>query len=181
VACICKVCPEHSLLQGSGAPTLWRKAKRVGTVLQAEEFKIRGHLTNVHKYLKGACKEDIGMLFQHCPVPGQEAVGTNWSTGGSLWTLGRTAVLCCAVQVLKHWHRLPRGCEVSSLGIFKNPLDMSFGDLLWVSLLGQGLVQVIFRGSCQPQPSCDSMISRYGNRSPAHKDDYITFLFTNWF
>jgi len=41
--------------------------------------------------------------------------------------------------VTEHWHRLPRGCGVSSLGIFQSCLDVALGTLLWVSLLGQGL------------------------------------------
>ena len=28
--------------------------------------------------------------FQRCPVTGQEAMGTNWNTGGSPWTSGNT-------------------------------------------------------------------------------------------
>ena len=65
------------------------------------------------------------------------ARGTNQHTGGSLWTPG--AQLCCAVT--EHWHRLPRGCGVSSLGISQSLLDVTLGTLLWVSLLGQGLQQ----------------------------------------
>ena len=41
----------------------------------------------------------------------------------------------------EHWHRLPRGCGVSSLGISQSLLDVALGTLLWVSLLGQGLEQ----------------------------------------
>ena len=45
---------------------------------------------------------------------------------------------CCTVQVLQHWHRLPRGCGVS----FLEPpwsLAIGLGTLLWVVLLEQGL------------------------------------------
>jgi len=48
-------------------------------------------------------------------------------------------LLCCAV--MEHWHRLPRGCGISSLGISQSHLDVALGTLLWVSLLGQGLEQ----------------------------------------
>ena len=48
-------------------------------------------------------------------------------------------LLCCAV--MEHWHRLPRGCGVFSLGISQSRLDVALGTLLWVSLLGQGLEQ----------------------------------------
>ncbi len=47
-----------------------------------------------------------------------------------------------AVQVMEHWHRLLRGCGVSSLEIFKNHLDMGLGTLLWVFLFEQALCQV---------------------------------------
>ncbi len=43
------------------------------------------------------------------------------------------------MQVMEHWHRLPRGCGVSSLEIFQSRLDVALGTLLWVSLLEQGL------------------------------------------
>ena len=42
---------------------------------------------------------------------------------------------------MEHWHRLPRGCGVSSLGISQSCLDVALGTLLWVFLLGQGLEQ----------------------------------------
>ena len=43
---------------------------------------------------------------------------------------------------MEHWHRLPRGCGVSSLGISQSCLDVALGTLLWVSLLGQGMGQM---------------------------------------
>lgn len=39
----------------------------------------------------------------------------------------------------EHWHRLPRSCGISSLGIFQSCLDVALGTLLWVFLLEQGL------------------------------------------
>ena len=47
----------------------------------------------------------------------------------------------CAVQVTEQWHRLHRGCGLSSLEIFQSHLDTALGTLLWVSLLEQGLEQ----------------------------------------
>lgn len=55
--------------------------------------------------------------------------------------------------IAKHWHRLPRGCEVSSSEMFRSCLDMGLGPLLWVSLLEQW-VSPGPRGPCQPQPTC---------------------------
>jgi len=45
------------------------------------------------------------------------------------------------VMVTEHWHRLPRGCGISTLEIFKCHLDMALGPLLCVSLLEQGLAR----------------------------------------
>jgi len=42
--------------------------------------------------------------FQRCPVMGQEAVGTNWNTGGSIWTLGNLSLLC-------RWWSTGTGCS----------------------------------------------------------------------
>ena len=44
-------------------------------------------------------------------------MGTNWGTGAP--SEHQAALLCCAVP--EHWHRLPRGFGVSSLGIQKPP------------------------------------------------------------
>ena len=41
----------------------------------------------------------------------------------------------------EHWHRLPRGCGVSSLGISQSCLDVALGTLLWVSPPKQRLEQ----------------------------------------
>ena len=36
---------------------------------------------------------------------------------------------------MEPWHRLPRGCRVSSLETVKTQLDVDLSTLLWVSLL----------------------------------------------
>ena len=79
-------------------------------------------------------------------------MGTNWGTGSP--SEHQAALPCCAVP--EHWHRLPRGCGVSSLGMFRSHLAMGLGPLLWVSLLEQGWA----RGPWQPQLFCDSVIRR---------------------
>ena len=48
---------------------------------------------------------------------------------------------------MEHWHRLPRGCGVSSLELSRSCLAMGLGTLLWVVLLEQ----VAF----SPQQLCD--------------------------
>ena len=42
------------------------------------------------------------------------------------------------MQVTEHWHRLPRGCGVSSLEVSKSRLAVGLGTLLWVALLQRG-------------------------------------------
>ena len=44
-----------------------------------------------------------------------------------------------SLQVTEPWHKLPRGCGVSSLEPFRSRLDVVLGTLLWVALLEQGL------------------------------------------
>ena len=47
--------------------------------------KLQGDLINASKYLKGGCKERMGLnCFQWCPAIGQGAMGTNQSTGSSV-------------------------------------------------------------------------------------------------
>jgi len=53
--------------------------------------------------------------------------------------------------VTEPWPRLPReAVESPSLEILKPQLDAVLGDLLWVTLLGQGVGWGIPRGPCQP-------------------------------
>lgn len=98
-------------------------------LLGLEKGGLRG-ISCVHKYLEGGCCEDIAR------------------TEGSGHKLEHVRLLLstrqhfCAVRVAEHWHRLPRGCGVSSWGIFKNHLDVGLGTLLWVALLEQGWDQM---------------------------------------
>ena len=55
------------------------------------------------------------------------------------------------VQVMEHWHRLPRGCGVSSSETIKTQLDVGLGTLLCVSLLELGLAQMDPEGSSNPK------------------------------
>ena len=41
--------------------------------------------------------------FQWCPMPGQEVMGINWNTRGSLWTSG-------SISVLWEWRNTVKGC-----------------------------------------------------------------------
>ena len=51
----------------------------------------------------------------------------------------------CTVEVMEHWHMLPRGCGVSSLETSKSCLDKGLGTLLWVALLELGFSQMASR------------------------------------
>ena len=42
------------------------------------------------------------------------------------------------MQVTEQWHRLPRGCGVSSLEVSRSHLAVGLGTLLWVALLQWG-------------------------------------------
>ena len=54
---------------------------------------------------------------------------------------------------MEHWHRLPRGCGVSSLELSRSRLAMGLGTLLWVVLLEQGLGHRDTEGpACLSQP-----------------------------
>lgn len=46
------------------------------------------------------------------------------------------------VWMAEHWHKLPRGCETSSLEISKSCLNVVLGNLLMVSLPEQGMEQL---------------------------------------
>jgi len=82
----------------------------------------------VYKRLKGGCKENRTELFSVLSI---DKMRPRARTG--------TQEAPCRHQltawVTEHWHRLPRGCGVSSLEISKSHLDMGLGALLWVSLL----------------------------------------------
>ena len=71
----------------------------------------------------------------------------------------------CAVQVMEHWHKLPRGCGVSPLEAFQSRLDMALGTLFWVSLKEQGLGQVASRGPFSFQLSCEQRDNSLGKEA----------------
>jgi len=89
------------------------------------------------------------------PVKGQEATGTNWNTGGSLWTSGNTSTLW-------RWSSTGTGCSrgygVSILRDIQKPSGQSPGQRApWGSAWAEWLDQKTSRGPCQLQPSCDSV------------------------
>lgn len=69
-----------------------------------KKWRLRGNLVSAYKYLKGSCKDKWARLFSYhqCPVISQEAMDTNWNTGGFIWISGNTTA-----WVTEHWHWLP--------------------------------------------------------------------------
>jgi len=49
---------------------------------------------NVLKYLKRVQRTQIPGSFHWCPVPGEEALGTNCNKRGSVYMSGSVSVLC---------------------------------------------------------------------------------------
>jgi len=88
--------PENGRKDNQGAPAsvLWE--------LELLSLETQRDLISVYRDLQGGWRRAEPNSFQQCTVPGQEAVGKIWHTGGSLWTSGNASWLC------EHWHRLLR-------------------------------------------------------------------------
>lgn len=86
----------------------------------------RSGFINVHKHLKGGCKEDGKRLF---------SLASSDRTGGDGYKLKHNRLCVTAktqvfmVRVVKHWHRLPgKAVKSPSLEILKNSLNMVLGN-----------------------------------------------------
>uniref|UniRef100_A0A8V0XKA3 Methionine aminopeptidase n=1 Tax=Gallus gallus TaxID=9031 RepID=A0A8V0XKA3_CHICK len=82
----------------------------------------------------------------------QECFKGSWATHK---LLHKKATLLCFAGDGALWHRLLRGCGVSSLEMCKSHLDVVLGTLLWVALWSRGWSR--WTQKCQPQPFCDSL------------------------
>lgn len=112
----------------TAVPFLWGDTERLGLLCL--------DLINVCKYLKKWAKR----IFQLCPVPRQEAKGTEIQEG-----LYEHQEHFRAVWVMEHWHKLPRDCGVSALEIFKGCQDVGPGTLLWWPCLSRGKTRRTYR------------------------------------
>ena len=89
----------------------------------------------VNTWREGAKRTEPGS-FQWCPVTGQEAMGTNWKTEGSIWTSGNTFLLW-------GWQSTDTSCaerlwSLSPWTYWKKHLYIILGNWLQVALLEQG-------------------------------------------
>lgn len=109
-----------------------RKPERAGTAWPGER-EVQGHLINVYKCPGvGRMKTEPGRA-PRCPVPGQEAMGTNWNTRGFLPNVRKRFR---AVRVAEQWHSCTEELR-GLLGDLHKPLGHGSGHPALGVLLGQ--------------------------------------------
>jgi len=97
-------------------------------------------INNIYKHLRGRYKEDGTIALSNTRARAfQDPNDRNQlAHPGAQEAPSEQQEHCCAVQVMEHWHRLPRGCGVSSLEVSRSCLAVGLGTLLWVALLQRG-------------------------------------------
>ena len=102
-----------------------------------EKRRLRGDLQNASKYLQGGGQEDRARLFS--VVPSDRTRGNGHKLKQRKLQLNRRKNFF-PLRVTEPWPRLPREVvESPSLEIFQTCLDKVLCNLLWVTLLGQGV------------------------------------------
>jgi len=84
--------------------------------------RLRGNLTNAHKYLKVGCQEDGTRVFPVVPRDRTRSNGHKLKHGMFQLNIRKNVF---TLRVTEPWNRLPREvAESPSLEIFKSHLDM---------------------------------------------------------
>jgi len=99
----------------------YEERRRELGLFSLKKRRLRRHLINAYKYLKGGCQEDGDRLFSVVPSDRKRGNGHELKQRKNLFTL----------RVTEHWNRLPReAVDSPSLEIFKTHLDKVLCSLL---------------------------------------------------
>lgn len=105
--------------------------QQVKKTVESEEGEAQENLLHVYKYLKGRHKEEGARLFFFFLVVASARTRDNGHKVEYRRFHLNTRKHFCAMQVMEHWHSLPRYIVQSpSLDIFKSCLNVVLGNLL---------------------------------------------------
>lgn len=106
----------HDDVEGTEASLLWGKAERSGTIQPGGEGS--EGLINVYKYMAGGCKEHRAKLFSAMSCARARGNGNKLEWRRLPLKIRKHF---CLVQVIEHWHGLPRENELSMPGDIQKP------------------------------------------------------------